>query len=280
MPFALLIVKFYDQIILVFRVHMTSISAIIITRNAQHYIETCLNSVSWCDEIIVVDSGSADNTVALCRQYTDKIWITSDWPGFGPQKNRALNYAQGEWILSVDADEQLTAELTAQIQNAIRQPQEYTAFKLSRLSRYGQRWIYHSGWRPDHVIRLFKRRCACFSDALVHEQVEVSQGPIGLLTAPLLHYPFDTLEQVLNKLNHYSSASAQMLYAQGQRSSLKKAILHGLWAFVRTYVFKRGFLDGREGFMLAVSNAEGSYYRYLKLMYLYHAHNQHHRDHL
>lgn len=255
---------------------MTSISVIIITYNAQRYIETCLNSVNWCDEIIVVDRGSEDNTVALCRLYTDKIWITPDWPGFGPQKNRALSYAQCEWVLSLDADEQLTPELKTQIQEVIHQPHEYSAFKLSRRSRYCQRWIDHSGWQPDDVIRLFKRHCARFSEDLVHEQVQVLQGTVGTLTPPLLHYPFDTLEQVLEKLNHYSSASAQMLYAQGQRSSLTKAIGHGLWAFVRTYVLKRGFLDGREGFMLAVSNAEGTYYRYLKLMYLHHVNNNRH----
>ncbi len=245
------------------------LSIIIITKNAATHIEACLTSVAWCDEIIVVDCGSSDNTVALCRPFTNKVYITDDWPGFGPQKNRALAKATGKWVLSIDADERITPALQQEIKQAISQ-NSVTAFRVPRQSRYCGRWIKHSGWTPDYVIRLFRRDCGRFSDDLVHEKVQVLQrgGDIGTLKSPLLHYSFNSLEEVLEKVNSYSTANAQMAYAKGKKSSLKKAIFHGLWAFVRTYVLRAGFLDGRVGFMLAVSNAEGTYYRYLKLMYL------------
>ncbi len=246
---------------------MPKLSVILITKNAAVHIEACLTSVAYADEIIVVDCGSDDNTIALCRPFTDKIFITDDWPGFGPQKNRALAKATGEWVLSIDADERVTPALQEEIKQAITAT-HYTAFRLPRQSYYCGRWIKHSGWTPDYVTRLFRRDCARFSDDLVHEKVQLLQGDLCTLKTPLLHYSFNSLEEVLNKMNSYSSANALKYYEQGKKSSLKKAIFHGLWAFVRTYFLQAGFLDGREGFMLAVSNAEGTYYRYLKLMYL------------
>ena len=246
---------------------MIRLSAIIITRNEANNIHECLTSLAWCDEIIVVDSGSTDNTVTLCRSFTDQIVITNQWSGFGPQKNIALAKATGDWVLSIDADERVSEALQQEIQQVLIDS-TWTAFQIPRQSSYCGRWIKHSGWTPDYVIRLFRRDCACFSDDLVHEKVQVLQGKIGTLKQPLRHYSFNSLEEVLAKINSYSTANAQQHYAQGKPSSLTKAIWHGLWAFWRTYVLRAGFLDGREGFMLAVSNAEGTYYRYLKLMYL------------
>lgn len=246
---------------------MPSLSAVIITKNAAAHIATCLASVTFANEIIILDSGSQDNTVAICRQFTDKVFINTDWPGFGIQKNRALDCASGEWILSIDADEQVTPELRQAILQELPQTTN-TAFRIRRQSCYCGRWIKYSGWQNDYVTRVFRRDSARFSDDLVHERLLVLRGRVGTLMAPLLHFSFDTLEEVLNKVNAYSSASAQMLYTRGHRSSLSKAIFHGLWAFLRTYVVKFGFLDGKAGFLLAVSNAEGTYYRYVKLMFL------------
>lgn len=255
------------------------LSAILITHNAATHITACLSSLSFVDEIIIIDAGSTDNTLEYCRTFTNKIFSHPDWQGFGVQKNRALSYAQGDWILSIDADERISSALQKEIQQAIQQT-TYTAFQLSRRSRYCTRWINHSGWQPDQVIRLFRRTTAQFTNDLVHERVQVLSGAVGTLTTPLLHYSFNSLEEVLDKVNRYSTASAQMLYAKGQRSSLTQAIAHGIWAFVRTYLLKRGFLDGREGFMLAISNAEGTYYRYLKLMYLQEYAHQRNSDYL
>ncbi|ALG68044.1 glycosyltransferase family 2 protein [Beggiatoa leptomitoformis] len=245
------------------------LSVILITKNAAPHIDRCLTAVRWADEIIVVDSGSTDDTLIRCSAYTKHVFIHTDWQGFGVQKNRALQYATGDWVLSVDADEEVTPILQQAILEAM-QNQSYSAWQLPRLSRYCGRWMRHGGWYPDYVTRLFKRGTAQFSNDLVHEKLMVSQGKIGQLTTPLLHYSFANLEEVLQKINAYSSASAQMQFARGKQGGLGKAILHALWTFIRTYIIRLGFLEGREGFMLAVSNAEGTYYRYLKLYYYQH----------
>jgi glycosyltransferase involved in cell wall biosynthesis len=244
---------------------MTTVSAIIITQNEAVNIRACLESLAWVDEIIVVDSGSSDGTVAICREFTDQVY-DHDWPGFGPQKNRALAYASREWVLAIDADERVSGELRAEIVAAIANA-DCVAFAMPRLSSYCGRFIRHSGWRPDYVTRLFRRGQGRFSDDTVHERVVVA-GRTGRLTANLIHYSFRDLEQVLAVVNRYSTLGAARKYKDGERSGLTRAVLHGLGAFLTTYFLKAGFLDGRHGFMLAVSNAEGAYYKYLKLMEL------------
>jgi len=241
-----------------------TLSVIVITKNEEKSIRDCLESVVWADEIIVLDSGSTDNSVAICREYTSKVFVT-DWPGFGAQKNRALEMATCDWVLSLDADERVTSELQAEIRAAIAYPDNNVAFKMPRLSNYCGRYMRHSGWWPDYIIRLFRRGKAHFTNDLVHEHLIV-HGAVETLSNPLIHNSFDNLEDVLNKVNNYSSAGARMMYQKQKKATLVSSILHGLWAFVHTYILRAGFLDGREGLMLAVSNAEGTYYRYLKLM--------------
>ena len=242
-----------------------TLSVILITKNEAELVGRCLESVKWADEIVVLDSGSMDDTVAICRRYTDRVVVT-DWPGFGPQKNRALAMATSDWVLSIDADEEVTPALAQEIQQVLQAPQAQ-GYTLPRLSSYCGRFMRHSGWWPDPVLRLFKREAGSFTPARVHERVVVD-GAVLALEQTMLHHSFRSLDQVLNKVNHYSHEGALALQAQGRRASLSSAIGHGLWSFIRTYFLKRGFLDGREGFILAVSNAEGTYYRYLKLMYL------------
>ena len=244
-----------------------TLSVIVITKDEAQVIERCLESVAWADEIVVLDSGSHDGTVELARRRRARVEVVADWPGFGPQKNRAAALASGEWVLSLDADEWVTPELRAAIERALAAPGAHTAFRMARRSSYCGRFMRHSGWWPDYVTRLFRRGAARFSDDPVHEKLLVG-GPVGTLAAPLMHEAFRDLERVIAKMNSYSTASAQMLHARGRRGSVAAAIGHGLWAFARTYCLRLGFLDGREGFMLAVSNAEGAYYRYLKLALL------------
>ena len=244
-------------------ININELSVIIITKNEGLNIRACLESVAWADEIIVVDSGSQDNTVAICREFTPNVY-SHDWPGFGAQKNRALDYASKNWVLSLDADERVSPELRAEIQFVIRERRE-DAYEIPRLSSFCGHYIYHSGWRPDYVTRLFKRAAGKFSDDLVHERVIVN-GSTGKLRQSILHESFRNADELLDKINHYSTASALMLHRKGRTSTLKMAIAHALWAFVRTYILRAGFLDGREGFMLSVSTAEGTYYRYVKLM--------------
>lgn len=241
---------------------MSSISVTIITKNEAANIRACIESVAWADEIIVVDSGSADGTVEICRELGAQVFV-HDWPGFGAQKNRALDYASMDWVLSLDADERVTPELRAEIETAINSGRA-DGYKLPRLSSFCGRFMRHSGWYPDYVLRLFRRGQGRFSDVLVHESVQL-QGRAENLQQPLLHYSYRDFNDALSKLNSYSSAAATMLQRRGKQGGLLQAILHGLWAFIRTYILRAGFLDGREGFMLAVLNAEHSYYRYLKL---------------
>ncbi|WP_345251982.1 glycosyltransferase family 2 protein [Pigmentiphaga soli] len=239
-------------------------SVIVITRNEAANIAECLASAAFADEWIVVDSGSADDTVALAQAHGARVVQTADWPGFGPQKQRALELATGDWVLSIDADERVTPELAAEIRAALADPAA-DAYEMPRLSSYCGRFMRHGGWWPDRVLRLFRRGRARFSDHAVHERV-IADGAVRRLRQPLIHYSYRDLESVLDKVNRYSTAGAQTLAARGRRGGLGAAIGHGLWAFLRTYLLRRGFLDGRHGFMLAVSNAEVTYYRYVKRM--------------
>lgn len=241
------------------------LSVIIITKNEATHIEACLASVAWASEIIVLDSGSTDNTVALCQAYTDKVYVT-DWQGFGIQKQRALNYATNDWVLSIDADETVTDELKIEILNAM-QRSKYNGFEIPRLSNYCGRAMKHGGWFPDYVLRLFKREHGSFTDAVVHERIMVS-GNIGRLNTPFLHDAFVNFEEVLHKVNHYSSLGADLLQQKNVRASIPKALFKGFWTFFRTYFLKAAFLDGWHGLLLAISNAEGAYYRYVKLWLL------------
>lgn len=240
------------------------LSVALIAYNEAANLPDCLASVAWADEIVVVDNGSRDGTPALARERGARVIETPDWPGFGRQKNRALDACRGEWILALDADERVSAELRAQIERVLAAP-THAVYEMPRRSLYCGRFLRHGGWWPDHVARLFRRDAARYSEAQVHERL-LTDHSVGRLTAPLIHYSFRTMEQVLDKVNRYSSASADELATAGRVPGLGTAIVHGLAAFVRTYFFKRGFLDGRHGFLLAVSNAEGSYYRYVKAM--------------
>lgn len=238
------------------------LSVIIITKNEENNIRACLDSIKWADEIIVLDSGSSDDTVSICREYTSRIYET-DWPGFGQQKQRALMKATHDWVLSLDADEVVSEDLKHEIITAIS-TDTVQGYEIPRLSRYCGREIKHGGWWPDYVLRLFRRQYGHFSDSVIHERVLV-QGKVSKLTNYLRHNAYNNLEEVLAKVNHYSTLGAEMLYQQGKGASVWLAVLKGIWTFFRVYVIRVAFLDGAQGLMLSISNAEGTYYKYLKL---------------
>lgn len=242
------------------------LSVIIITKNEAAHIAACLESVAFADQVVVLDSGSTDGTPDMARQAGAQVHHTADWPGFGPQKNRALDLADGDWVLSVDADERVPAELAAEIRRVVAAP-AHDGYEIARLSDFCGSPIRHSGWWPDYVLRLFRRGAARFSDDAVHERV-VLQGAPGRLRGHLRHYPYADLEALVAKINRYSTDAAAMMHRRGKRAGALAAVGHGFWTFVRIYLMRRGFLDGRRGLVLAGAAAAGSFFRYAKLMLL------------
>ncbi len=243
-----------------------TISAIIIVKNEQKNIRECLESVVWVDEIIIIDSGSEDETLSICREYTERIFINTDWRGFGYQKSLALEKASQQWILSLDADERVIPELQAEIEQVIASDQDY-AYAVPRQAYFIGKKMDHGGWWPDYVVRLFKKGSARFSDDIVHEHV-LADAPIKKLQNPLIHYSYVSLAQLLNKINQYSDSGAEKMLARGKKSSLPLAILRGSWAFFKAYFLRLGLLDGQEGLITAIAKGEETYYKYLKLWYL------------
>ena len=251
-----------------------ALSVILITKNEAHHVRDCLASVAFADEWIVLDSGSTDATCAIAAAMGATVVVTPDWPGFGAQKNRALALARGTWVLSIDADERLSSELALSVRAAVAAGMSAQAdrgdapsgYALSRISSFCGQWMRHGDWYPDRVPRLFKRASGRFSDDRVHERLIVD-GPVVRLEGELLHDTMPSLEDALDKLNRYTSGRARDLVQRGRRGGLALALAHGLWAFVRCYAFKRGFMDGRMGLVLALYVAQSTYYRYLKMAF-------------
>ncbi|RDV05108.1 glycosyltransferase family 2 protein [Undibacter mobilis] len=241
---------------------MPRLSVIVIAKNEAANIGACLDSVALADErIVVVDGGGTDGTAAIAAAKGVRV-VEHAFAGFGAQKNFALSLANGDWVFSIDADERVTPALAAEIAKAMNEPKA-DGYEMPRLSSFCGRQMRHSGWYPDYVLRLFRRGRARFSDDRVHERV-ICDGPVARLANDLLHTPVLRLEDALSRMDRYSTAGAAMTVARGKRVSFSSGITHGLWSFFRTYILRGGFLDGREGFLLAVANAEGTYYRYMK----------------
>nr|MDP2192295.1 glycosyltransferase family 2 protein [Rhodoferax sp.] len=243
---------------------MPQLSVIIIAFNEAANIEACLKSISFADEIVVLDSGSTDGTPDLARGMGAVVHVTTDWPGFGPQKNRALALAQHPWVLSLDADERVPPELAKQIRQVVREGAG-NACEIPRLTQFCGRWIRHCGWTPDYVLRLFKRGAAHFSDDLVHERVVLRQGVPSRLTCPLLHYSYPTPAHYWRKLEQYSQAWARQRFASGHNTSMLRAALAGVVAFQRSYFFRLGFLDGAMGFAVCTLQAQAAFGKYFAL---------------
>jgi glycosyltransferase involved in cell wall biosynthesis len=245
---------------------LSKISCIIITYNESKDIRRCLESVSWTDEIIVVDSFSTDDTKKIASEFTDKIYDLK-WEGFGPAKEYAKKLASGEWILSVDADEVVSEGLRAEIQKIIEATTPLDGYFIPRRSNFLGRWIKHGGWYPDFVLRLFKKDKGRFTPPLVHEEVKVN-GKSGRLRNDLFHYTDPDFEHYLEKLNRYTSLDALGLFKEGKRATLVDLLLRPLAMFVKMYFFKRGFLDGIPGLILAISSAFHVFSKYVKIWHM------------
>ena len=243
---------------------MVTISVTVITKNEAANIRRCLESVKWADEIIIFDSGSTDETLQICKLYTDKIWQT-DWPGYGKQKQRALEQTTCDWVLSIDADEVVTEKLRQEIQQAI-QKNDCNGYKLIRdLVFHGKRIRFANA--TNKILRLVRRDKAYFTSDMVHESLVVD-GSIEILKGVLLHYSLSSATEMLKKMNYYTDISAQQKLKKGKRGGVWCGVLKALWMFFRVYVLNGGFMDGRAGLVLAVGFAEGAFYRYVKLYYL------------
>ncbi|MEW6593514.1 MAG: glycosyltransferase family 2 protein [Thermodesulfobacteriota bacterium] len=238
------------------------LSVAIITLNEEERLGDCLASVAFADEVVVVDAGSTDRTVAIAEAHGARV-IRQEWLGFGRQKQFAIDQCRNRWVLVLDADERIPAATAREITTVLERP-AYAACSLPRQNFFCGRWLKRAGWWPDRVVRLFDRTRARMSDRLVHEGLVVD-GPVGALQGMIVHHANRDLAHTLAKINSYSSAGAEELAKAGRRGSLVQAAGRASWAFVHNYFLRRGFLDGREGFLQAACDAVNIFFKYAKL---------------
>ena len=243
-----------------------TISAVLIVKNEADSLRACLESVKWCDEIVIMDSGSSDSTLKIAAEYTDKIFTESDWQGFGQQRQRAQAKVSSDWIFMIDADEHVTPQLKASIQSIVSENKQDSVYETPRLSWVFGRFIRHSGWYPDYVIRLYPTAKGRYGDDKVHEKVYYDNGmQVKQLKGDLLHYTYKNMEHYLVKSAHYAAAWAEQREARGKRASIAQGLVHGLGCFIKMYLIRAGFLDGRQGFLLAVLSAHSTFVKYADL---------------
>lgn len=240
------------------------ISACIITYNEERTIKDCLLSVSFADEIIVVDSHSTDKTCEIAKEFGAKI-VTHDFEGHIQQKNYAKSLAKNEWVISLDADERVSASLRKEIEKIFSIGPAYDGYRFKRKTFYLNKWISHGGWYPDKHLRLFKNSIATWSGKNPHDRIFLD-GKVKCLKSDLLHYSFPNLASHINTINNFSGIMARDLFKKNKvHFVLPKMILKTLWKFFEMYIFKRGFLDGRQGFIIATFSAFSTFARYAKL---------------
>ena len=237
------------------------LSAILIVKDEARDLPDCLASLAFCQEIVVVDSGSRDGTQEITRAAGATLLETPDFPGFGPQKQRALDLATGDWVLSIDADERIPSDLAAEIRAAIAEPVA-DGYRIDRRSQFLGRVMRHGGWSPDRVLRLARRDRARFSTDIVHESLIVD-GTVADLAAAMDHLSYRSIDEVLDKQRRYALASASVRRARGKRGGLGPAIGRGAFTFFKHYILQAGFLDGAHGFVAAAAKAQESFWRYL-----------------
>lgn len=243
---------------------MPKISVTVITRNEAADIGDALKSAAWADELVVVDSQSTDDTVAIARQYTDRV-IVRDWPGYVAQKNYAASMASHDWILSLDADERVTPALAAEIAAAVDSPASHRGYRMPRVTFHLGRWIRSTDWYPDYQLRLYDRRVAEWTGRYVHESVAV-RGSVGDLRGELQHFAYRDVADHLETIDRYTTYAARQMHEQGQASGWLRLAGHPPLAFLRNYVLRGGIRDGVPGFIVSAMNA---YYVFLKFAKLY-----------
>lgn len=239
------------------------ISAVLITKNAAHQLADCLASVAFCDEIVVVDSGSDDGTAEIAQRHGARL-IQSEWRGFGPQKQFAVEQASHDWVLCIDADERVSERLRASIVATVPTP-AFVAYRFARCNRFMGRYLRHGEGYPDWSLRLFDRRHARWSDDPVHEKV-ITTGAIGTLQGDLLHESAESLEAYLGKQNRYSTLAARAALASGKRATLVHLLLSPALRFVKFYFLRLGLLDGLPGLVHILVGCGASFAKYAKML--------------
>lgn len=247
---------------------MQKISAAVITLNEAGNIAEALQSLAWADEIVVIDSGSTDGTLDICRRYTDRV-VRRDWTGYVEQKNHAVEQASHDWIFSLDSDERVTPELRLEIEAFRRTDAAHHGYRIPRVACFMGRWIRHGDWYPDYQLRLFDRRCGRWHGGRVHESVRIDGEP-GYLKGEIAHFTYRSLSDYLRRLETYSSLAAADYFERGKVSTPMRMLLNTDLTFLKAYIIKRGFLDGVPGLMIAVMGAVSVFFKYAKLYELQH----------
>jgi glycosyltransferase involved in cell wall biosynthesis len=249
---------------------MAKVSAIVIVYNEEKNIRRCLESLSWADEMVVVDSYSQDRTKEVASLFTDKIFDVK-WEGFGKKKEFAREKASYDWVLSIDADEVVSDQLKKEIQKIIEKDESFDGYYISRLSNFLGKWIRHGGWYPDYVLRLFRKNKARFDQSLVHERLTLD-GKVGYLENPLLHYTDPDIAHYLVKMDKYTTLGAGTLFQEGKSATLFDLTIRPVAVFLKMFILKSGFLDGWHGFLLACFSSFHVFTKYAKLWHLRKAH--------
>jgi glycosyltransferase involved in cell wall biosynthesis len=240
------------------------LSVAIITKNEAHNLPDCLKTVSFADQIVIVDSGSIDETASIAKEFMTDFFV-EEWKGFGVQKQSAVDKCRNEWILLLDADERIPSETADIIRSIVFDPQqEAVGYSFPRKNFFQGRWIKRMGWWPDRVVRLFRSGSGRMSEASVHEAVLID-GEVKALNSPIEHYTESRFSQLLLKINQYSTLGAQQAYAAGKRSSIAGAFLRAVLTFFQNYFLRLGLLDGASGLVLAVTDSINKFCKYAKL---------------
>jgi (heptosyl)LPS beta-1,4-glucosyltransferase len=237
----------------------------VITRNEAANIEGALQSVTWADEIVVVDSNSVDETVAIAQRYGARVDV-HPWGGYSAQRDYAAQIASHDWILAIDADERVPPPLAAEIRQILTNGPTASGYRMPRASFYLGRWIRGTDWYPDYQLRLYDRRVGHFNGKRVHESVELAHGRPGTLRHDLQHHPYRDISDHVTSIDHYTTLAAEEWYAEGRRTGVLNVALHPPAAFLRNYIVRRGFRDGTVGFLISILN---SYYVFLKILKLW-----------
>lgn len=244
-----------------------TLAVALIVKNEAKNLDACLKTVAeWVDEIVILDSGSTDETEKVARKYAEKFHVNKDWPGFGPQRRLAQEYVESDFVLWLDADERITDELKVSIQQAVEKNEPNTLYSICRLSWVFGRYIRHCGWYPDRVVRLYPTQLTQYDDSLVHEKVEISADMnVKELSGDAIHYTYNDLHHYLVKSAGYAQAWAEQREKRGKKSSILEGMLHAVACFLKMYIFKAGFLDGKQGFLLSVLSAHSTLVKYADL---------------